>query len=103
MLHRAARMTPAIPAGTVILRMSKRVTGWPALAEKARKVVTAAATGLAVMPICEATLEIAIGRSGRTFVLRATSAMTGRSAYTAWPVPTIIVSVNVQSGARMVT
>ena len=43
-------------------------------------VVTAAATGLAVMPICEATLAIAIGRSGRVFVRTATSEMTGRSA-----------------------
>ena len=69
-----------MPAGMVILRMSKSETGWPALSEKAMKVVTAAATGLAVMPICAATLEIAMGRSGRMPVRSETSAMTGSSA-----------------------
>ena len=46
----------------------------------ARKVVTAAATGLAVMPIWDATLEMAMGRSGRMRVFSATSEMTGSSA-----------------------
>jgi hypothetical protein len=83
--------------------MSNTVTGCAVFAASARNVVTAAATGLAVMPICEATLETASGRSGLMRVRRETSAMTGRSAYTAWPVPTHTVRKNVESGARIVT
>ena len=54
--------------------------GWLVLAAKGQEEVTAAATGLAVIPICAATLETAIGRSGRMRVRRATSAITGSSA-----------------------
>ena len=79
-LQAAATSTPMMPAGRVMRMMSKRPTGWPFLAAMARKVVTAAATGLAVIPIWEATLEIAMGRSGRMRVFRATSLMTGSSA-----------------------
>ena len=68
-----------MPAGMVTLMMSNSPTGWDVLAASARKVVTAAATGLAVMPIWAATEEIAIGRSGRMRVFSATSAITGSS------------------------
>ena len=84
MLHSAAASTPTIPAGIVTIRIWPSDTGAPLFAVIAIKVVTAAATGLAVIPICEATLEIAIGRSGRILVLSDTSAITGNSEYTAW-------------------
>ena len=53
----------------VTVRMFKRVMLCPTLRAMARKLVTAAAIGLAVIPICEAMEETAIGRSGRIPVL----------------------------------
>ena len=79
MLQSAAASTPTMPAGMVTLMMSSSPTGCGVLAAIARNVVTAAATGLAVIPICEATEEIAIGRSGRMPVFSATSPITGSS------------------------
>ena len=57
--------------------MSSSVTWNPAFREMARKLVTAAAMGLAVMPICDAMADMAMGRSGRMPVLYDTSAMIG--------------------------
>jgi hypothetical protein len=50
-------------------RTLNNVILWPAFRDMARKLVTAAAIGLAVMPICEAMDETPIARSGRMRVL----------------------------------
>jgi len=50
-------------------------------------VLPVVAVWLAVIACCEAMTEMDMGRSGRTPVSRATSAMTGRTEYATWPVP----------------
>ena len=68
--------TPSNVAGILTLRMSIKLM--PAGARRARSATVAAEIGLAVIACCEAMTEIERGRSGRTFVSRATSEITGR-------------------------
>ena len=58
--------------------------------------------GLAVMACCDAMTAMDMGRSGRTPVSRATSAITGSTEYATWPVPAHKVNRYVMIGAMNV-
>ena len=79
----APTSTPTSVAGIVTFNMSNRVMS----VSNPSNATVAAEIGLAVMACCDAITAIPRGRSGRTLVSRATSAMTGSTEYATWPVP----------------
>ena len=77
--------TPISVAGTATIRISSNV--YPKGVSIPRRATVAADIGLAVMACCEAITAIDSGRSGRTRLSAATSAITGSSEYETCPVP----------------
>ena len=106
-LQNAASSTPRKLLGIETMRICGMENATPVIPASLARIVaidtTATETGDAVMPICAATDETAIGRSGRMFLLSEMSSMMGNIVYTTWPVPHRTVRNHVVKGARMVT